>query len=68
MTIDPTTWVKASRSNGTGACVEMRGQEGTVQVRDTKAHGAGHILDLSPATFAGWVEAAKSGDLDHLVR
>ncbi len=67
MTTDPTTWVKASRSNGTGACVEMREHEAAIEVRDTKALGAGPSLKLSPVAFASWVKAAKRGDLDHLV-
>ena len=66
MTTDRTTWVKASRSNGDGACVEMREHDSAVEVRDTKAQGTGPSLRVSPTTFADWVQAAKNGELDRL--
>ena len=62
-----TPWVKASRSGNTGDCVEMRGHAGAVEIRDTKAEGTGPSLRVSPAAFGGWVEAAKNGELDHLL-
>lgn len=64
----PTPWVKSSRSGSTGNCVELRraGDE-MVEVRDTKDRGDGPTLRFSPSEFAAWVEAAKGGELDHLL-
>ena len=64
---DPNTWVKASRSNAQGQCVEMRLHQAAVEVRDTKANGAGPSLHLSPAEFALWIQGAKNGDFDRLL-
>ena len=61
-----THWVKASKSNTTGDCVEMRGHDDAVEVRDTKAMGTGPILSFASKEFAAWVEAAKRGEFDHL--
>ncbi len=66
MSNDPTHWVKASRSNGGGECVELRRHDAAVEVRDTKAHGLGPSLRMNPSAFAAWLDAAKSGELDHL--
>jgi hypothetical protein len=66
MTQDPTQWIKASASAGNGACVEMRRQEGLVEVRDTKQHGTGPSLGFSPTAFAAWVDAARQGEFDSL--
>lgn len=66
MNQDPAQWVKASASGGNGNCVEMRRQQGLVEVRDTKQHGAGPTLRFSPTEFAAWVEGARRGDYDEL--
>jgi hypothetical protein len=67
MTQEPTQWVKASASGGNGNCVEMRRQEGLVEVRDTKQHGTGPTLRFSPSEFAAWVEGARRGEFDKMV-
>jgi hypothetical protein len=67
MNADPTQWVKASASGGNGQCVEMRRHGQAVEVRDTKAHGQGPSLRIAPAAFAAWIDAAKKGELDHLM-
>lgn len=67
MTADPTKWVKASRSNGNGACVEMRVHDSAVEVRDTKARGLNPSLRITRPAFAEWLKAAKNGELDHLI-
>jgi hypothetical protein len=66
MTPDPAQWVKARRSSANGQCVELRRHDAAVEVRDTKAHGLGPSLRMNPAAFAAWLDAAKSGELDHL--
>jgi hypothetical protein len=60
-------WIKASRSGNSGDCVEVRGQAGAVQVRDSKAEGTGPTLGFSRGEFAAWLAGAKSGEFDHLL-
>lgn len=67
MTIDPTQWVKAAASGSNGQCVEMRQHDAAVEVRDTKAHGEGPSLRLTPAEFSAWIDGAKNGSFDHLI-
>ncbi|MEV5539933.1 DUF397 domain-containing protein [Saccharopolyspora shandongensis] len=43
----PTTgWFKSSFSNPSQACVEIRFADGLVQVRDSKDHGEGPVIDV----------------------
>jgi hypothetical protein len=68
MSTDPTQWIKASASGGSGGnCVEMRQHAGAVQIRDTKAKGHGPSLAFTKNEFAAWINGAKSGEFDHLV-
>ena len=63
-----TPWIKASASGGTGGnCVEMRGHAGAVEIRDTKAQGAGPTLGITKSAFSAWLDGAKSGEFDHLI-
>jgi Domain of unknown function (DUF397) len=67
MSIKPDTpWIKASRSNTDGSCVEMRRFDGSIQVRDTKDQGQGPILRFTKSEFEAWVDGAKRGEFDHL--
>jgi hypothetical protein len=67
MSTNVTQWIKASASGGSGQCVEMRRHDQAVEVRDTKAHGQGPTLRIAPSAFASWIDAAKNGELDHLI-
>jgi hypothetical protein len=62
---EPTSWVKASASDQTGQCVEMRRHAGTVEVRDTKDR-EGPVLRFTAAEFAAWLDGARNGEFDHL--
>lgn len=64
---DPTPWIKATRSGGTGSCVEMRRRDGGVEVRDSKAGESGPVLRFTPTTFSAWLDGARSGEFDHLL-
>jgi hypothetical protein len=66
-TSDPTQWIKAKRSNGANNCVEMRENEGLVQVRDSKQNGEGPMLGFTKAEIAAWIDGAKNGEFDHLI-
>jgi hypothetical protein len=62
-----TAWIKASASDSTGSCVEMRRNGDAIEVRDTKQQGRGPVLSFTPAEFAAWVDGARGGELDHLL-
>lgn len=66
MSSDPTQWIKASASGGSGDCVEMRRNGVNVEVRDTKQGGDGPTLGFTKAEFAAWLDGAKRGEFDHL--
>lgn len=61
-----TPWIKASRSNDQGNCVEQRRHGGLVEVRDTKDGGSGPVLRFTGDEFAAWLDGAKRGEFDHL--
>lgn len=63
---DPTEWRKSSFSGANGNCVEMRSSEGGVQVRDSKQHGTGPILNFTTAEFNALLQGVKAGEFDHL--
>lgn len=52
-------WKKStySGSNG-GGCVEAR-QEGAVQVRDSKQHGTGPVLEFPPDAWQEFIDTLK---------
>lgn len=62
-----TPWIKASASDTGSSCVEQRRHEDLVEVRDTKARGAGPVLRFTPAEYAAWLDGARRGEFDHLV-
>ena len=56
-------WLKSSRSNQQGECVEVAGNlPGVVAVRDSKDPGGGHQA-VAPSTWAAFVRAVKRGAL-----
>jgi hypothetical protein len=65
-TSDRGSWIKANASQGSGECVEMRGDGAAVEVRDSKQQGGGPILRFTGAQFAAWLDGAKRGEFDHL--
>jgi hypothetical protein len=61
-----TEWIKATASATNGSCVEMRRNGAAVQLRDTKQHGTGPILTITPAAFLALLDGAKQGEFDRL--
>ncbi len=57
-------WRKSSRSNGTGACVEVGLTESATGVRDTKLGDASPILVFPRDQWTSFLRSVKSGDLD----
>lgn len=67
MSNDPTRWIKASASGGSGNCVEMRQDDDAVEVRDSKAAGEGPTLRFAKVGIAAWLDGAKKNEFDHLI-
>lgn len=57
-------WAKSIWSD-TGACVEVAYSHGTVGVRDTKAEGAGPILEFTEPEWRAFVRGAADGEFDY---
>jgi hypothetical protein len=64
---DPTSWIKARSSGGTGDCLELRAHAGGIEVRDSKAGESGPVLRFTPAEFAAFLDGARHGEFDHLL-
>jgi hypothetical protein len=60
------TWVKASASVGTGACVELALHGQAIFIRDSKAPD-GPALRYTFAEVAAFLDGAKRGEFDHLL-
>lgn len=63
MTIS-STWRKASRSNPSGNCVEVRRNTDQIQVRDTKAAGNGPVLSFTLQEWSAFVDGVKVGEFE----
>lgn len=63
---DTTDWSKAkwrkSTGSSTGACVEVALCDGVIGVRDTKANGAGPILEFNSQEWAAFLEGVERGE------
>jgi len=58
-------WRKSQYSNSSGACVEVAfAADGTTGIRDSKQHGRGPVLELSPRQWTALRDAARRGALD----
>jgi hypothetical protein len=61
------TWIKAMASNHNGACVEIAAASGNIALRDSK-DPAGPVLVYTPAEFAAFLDGARNGEFDGLLR
>jgi hypothetical protein len=61
------SWVKASASAGIGACVEMATAGDMIAMRDSKDPDAPPLM-YTHAEIIAFLDGAKRGEFDHLVR
>ena len=57
-------WRKSVVSD-TGACVEVAHSAGLIGVRDTKAHGAGPILEFTEPEWRAFVAGVRGGEFEY---
>lgn len=57
----PGTWRKSSYSQGDGNCVELREDDGAVEVRDTK-NRTGGTLRIHPQAWTEFTQRVARGD------
>jgi Domain of unknown function (DUF397) len=60
-------WLKAQRSGANGQCVEIASTIDKIAVRDSKDPD-GPILVYTSTEFSAFLEGARNGEFDHLVR
>lgn len=60
-------WLKARSSTANGHCVEIASALGNIAVRDSK-DPYGPILVYTPSEFRAFLEGARNGEFDSLVR
>lgn len=63
---EPTAWIRASGSLGTGNCVELTPLPDGVAVRDSK-DPSGPWLRYTREEFRAFLDGAKKGEFDHLM-
>ena len=60
------SWIKASRSIASNACVELAAREGMILLRDSKDPGL--YLTYTHAEIDAFLDGVKQGEFDHLLR
>jgi hypothetical protein len=60
-------WLKAQSSTVNGQCVEVASVVGKIAIRDSKDPD-GPILVYTPTEFRAFLEGARNGEFDSLVR
>lgn len=58
---DKARWRKSSTSDS-GGCVEVAYADGMIGVRDTKAHGAGPMLEFTEHEWTAFLGGAANGE------
>lgn len=56
-------WRKSSTSES-GGCVEVAYLDASIGVRDTKARGAGPVLEFSEAEWRAFLAGARNGEFE----
>jgi hypothetical protein len=59
------SWIKAERSVGTGACVELAVDGELIAMRNSREPG--RVIHYTRGELAAFLHGAKSGEFDHLV-
>lgn len=64
---ETTAWIMSSRSAGNGgSCVQARRHAGLIEVRNSKAPGAGTVR-FTVEEWDSFLDGAKKGDFDGLL-
>jgi hypothetical protein len=61
-----TDWIKASKSDSGGNCVEIRGHAGAIAVRESK-DPAGPVLRFTGREWEAFLDGARNAEFDHLL-
>ena len=59
-------WIKAQRSYGSGACVELARDGDLVALRNSREPGV--EMRVAGEVLAAFLDGAKRGEFDHLLR
>jgi len=60
------TWIKASRSVASGACVELAADGELIALRDSKEPGT--VLRFTRDEMIAFLDGVVRGEFDHLAR
>jgi Domain of unknown function (DUF397) len=61
------SWLKAQSSTVNGQCIEVASTAGRIAIRDSKDPD-GPILLYTPAEFRAFLDGARNGEFDSLIR
>ncbi len=58
-------WLRSTKSQHNGGCVEIRKMDGTIAMRDSK-DPSGPVLRFTPAEWDCFLDGAHKGEFDNI--